>query len=80
MGTNWSGEYDFFPLSRTHMEDMKFAFQLSPPDQPGTVFFANSKPDKNEWVAALTHLLTRRQGEEAGQGRGYNMIGPFQHI
>ncbi|KAL5463373.1 hypothetical protein EMCRGX_G032266 [Ephydatia muelleri] len=40
-------------------EDMKFAFQLSPPDQPGTVFFANSKPDKNEWLAALTHLLTR---------------------
>lgn len=40
-------------------DDMKFAFQLSPPDQPGTVFFANSKPDKNEWMAALTFLLTR---------------------
>lgn len=29
-------------------------------DQPGTIFHTISKPDKNEWMAALTLLLTRR--------------------
>ena len=40
--------------------DLKFAFQLVEQDQPGIIFYTISKPDKNEWMAALTLLLTRR--------------------
>ena len=42
--------------------DLKFAFQLREADQPGIIFFTLSPPEKNEWMAALTLLLTRRCG------------------
>lgn len=39
--------------------DLKFAFQLVGQDQPAITFYAISKLEKNEWMAALTLLLTR---------------------
>lgn len=39
-------------------DDLKFAFQLVEPNQPGIIFYTISKLDKNEWMAALTQLLT----------------------
>ena len=47
-------------LSPSLRPDLKFSFQLVAPDQQGFIFYAISKPEKNEWMAALTHLLTRR--------------------
>ena len=38
---------------------MKYAFQLVGQDQPAITFYAISKLEKNEWMAALTLLLTR---------------------
>lgn len=40
-------------------DDLKYAFQLVGQDQPAITFYAISKLDKNEWMAALTLLLTR---------------------
>ena len=40
--------------------ETKFAFLLGEKDQPGYLFFAVSKPEKNEWMASLTMLFTRR--------------------
>lgn len=37
---------------------MKYAFQLVGQDQPAVTFYAISKLEKNEWMAALTLLLT----------------------
>lgn len=41
------------------LADLKFAFQLVSQDQPAITFYAISKLEKNEWMAALTLLLTR---------------------
>lgn len=38
--------------------DLKFAFQLVGQDQPAITFYAISKLEKNDWMAALTSLLT----------------------
>ena len=38
---------------------MKYAFQLMGQDQPAITFYAISKLEKIEWMAALTLLLTR---------------------
>ena len=40
--------------------DHKFAFELREKDQPSVTFVASSQPDKIEWMAALTSVLTRR--------------------
>lgn len=40
-------------------DDLKYAFQLMGQDQPAITFYAISKLEKNEWMAALTLLLTR---------------------
>ena len=47
-------------LYNAHLADLKFAFQLVEQDQPGIIFYTISNPEKNEWMAALTMLLTRR--------------------
>lgn len=39
--------------------DLKYAFQIVGQDQPATTFYAISKMEKIEWMAALTLLLTR---------------------
>ena len=39
--------------------DLKFAFQLQDQYQPGFIFYAISRIEKNDWMALLTHLLTR---------------------
>lgn len=39
--------------------DLKYAFTLQDQFQPGLVFYAISKIEKNDWMALLTHLLTR---------------------
>ena len=41
------------------LSDLKYAFQLMGQDQPAVTFYAISKLEKNEWMAALTLLLTR---------------------
>ena len=43
-----------FPLT-----DIKYAFQLVGQEQPAITFYTISKLEKNEWMSALTLLLTR---------------------
>lgn len=46
-------------ISFSPSPDLKYAFQLIGLDQPPITFYAISKLEKNEWMAALTLLLTR---------------------
>ena len=55
-----TGIYDCIHHKKHYISDLKLAFELTTEDQPSLIFFALSGPDKNEWMAAFTALLTRR--------------------
>ncbi|XP_014673942.1 PREDICTED: son of sevenless homolog 1-like [Priapulus caudatus] len=44
---------------RDDTEDLKYAFELVPRDQPRIVLYCRSQDEKNNWMAALVMLSTR---------------------
>ena len=42
-------------------EDMKYCFELQPRDHPSMTLMCKTAEEKNNWMAALVSLLTRRQ-------------------
>jgi hypothetical protein len=47
-------------LDSTEFSDWNLAFELKERNQPGYIFIAGNIDEKNEWMAALTNLLSRR--------------------
>jgi son of sevenless-like protein len=46
-------------LDSTEFSDWNLAFELKERNQPGYIFIAGNIDEKNEWMAALTNLLSR---------------------